>query len=61
VVIRVTGDSTQGQVVYQSDNLTTLGFSDFAVVHGTAYKYMVLWLGADGTALAHSNRVAVTP
>ena len=37
------------------------GFSDFAVVHGTAYKYMVLWLDADGKALAHSNRIAVTP
>jgi hypothetical protein len=61
IVIRVTGDSLDGQVVYQSDNLGVLGFSDFAVTHGGTYKYMVLWLGADGKALAHSNKVAVTP
>jgi hypothetical protein len=61
VVIRVTGDSTQGQVVYQSENLGVLGVSDVAVIHGTSYKYMVLWLGADGKALAHSNKVTVVP
>jgi len=61
VVIRVTGDSTNGQIVYQSDNLSVLAFSDFAVVHGTGYKYMVLWLGADDKSLAHSNKVSVTP
>ena len=45
----------------RSANLAVTACSDTTVVHGTTYQYMVLWLAADGTTLAHSNHVAVTP